>query len=246
MKNNLLFVLNIASVIIMISSALPLQAGKMIAVKEIGRLRQDSSKVRVRLPDDKKLLEFRADKDFHYDRAKSPLTYWDLFKMWLQEKLGDIFLLSAEYNVGTIILYLIMGAALVMVVPGLINARFRSIFYRPNSINGLSLKSEITDINDLDFDALIKEKVLAGEFREAVRLLYHKQLKELSYRKMISWKQEKTNLDYIHEISKSEIREPFRELTRIFEYTWYGFFDIDNESFKLIENDFKQFDGLLT
>ena len=80
-----------------------------------------------------------------------------------------------------------------------------------------------------------------NDYRMAVRMLYHKILKELNLAKIITWKLDKTNDDYINEIKNDSIKKSFKELTHFFNFVWYGMFNINNDEFNEINNKFDQF-----
>jgi hypothetical protein len=75
----------------------------------------------------------------------------------------------------------------------------------------------------------------------AVRLMYLRTLRDLSLRNVINYTHEKTNTDYLFQLSGSPYYKNFFRLTRDFDYTWYGHFPLSQESFSLIQNDFNSF-----
>jgi len=44
---------------------------------------------------------------------------------------------------------------------------------------------------------------------------------------LIEWKPGKSNAEYIREIKLKPIRSTFVSLSRLFDYSWYGGFEID-------------------
>ena len=62
---------------------------------------------------------------------------------------------------------------------------------------------------------------------------------------MIQYKQEKTNLDYLMELSSKTWYTEFFRLTRHFEYSWYGQFDVVEDTYRVIANEFNQFEKKL-
>ena len=92
--------------------------------------------------------------------------------------------------------------------------------------------------NESDFDALIRQALQNGNYRQAVRYEYLRTLHMLSGRGMVSLAPDKTNFNYVTEISNPEYRNAFAALTLHYEYAWYGEFDVDKNIYEKIEHNF--------
>jgi hypothetical protein len=101
------------------------------------------------------------------------------------------------------------------------------------------------DIFSIRFDTEIAKAEGAGNYRFAVRLWYLRLLKELSEKELIEYRQGRTNHDYVMQLRKRTYGNDFSLLTRNFEYTWYGQFDLSAEAYKLLRNDFVTFQNAL-
>ncbi|MNE89866.1 hypothetical protein D3C80_1873230 [compost metagenome] len=93
----------------------------------------------------------------------------------------------------------------------------------------------------MDFDKLIADAVESRNYRLAVRLYYLKTLKELNNRSLITWKPEKTNHNYITELSAVHLKEGFQQMTHQFEFVWYGEFDLAENDFNSIRHSYQSF-----
>jgi hypothetical protein len=111
------------------------------------------------------------------------------------------------------------------------------------SNDGEHLAENIFDIN---YHKEIESAIRAENYRLAVRLLFLQVLKNLSQRNIIQYKQDRTNFDYLSQLSSGSYYNDFFRLARNFEYTWYGKFDINREMFGVIKNDFENFDRKLS
>ena len=78
-----------------------------------------------------------------------------------------------------------------------------------------------------------------------IRLLYLQTLKKLSERQLINWQINKTNTVYSLELGQSGYASLFRNLTRDFEYSWYGERRVSREDFLELKDQFKQFNRQL-
>ncbi len=92
--------------------------------------------------------------------------------------------------------------------------------------------------NESDFDALVRQAVQNGNYRQAVRYQYLRTLHLLAGRGMISLAPDKTNFNYVTEITNAEYRNAFAALTLNYEYAWYGEFDVDKNIYEKIEHNF--------
>lgn len=77
-------------------------------------------------------------------------------------------------------------------------------------------------LHKLDIDAALEDALEHADYRLALRFLYLKNLKLMMSRGWIFPSPEKTNQDYIHEISEPVFREEWTRITGIFERIWYG------------------------
>lgn len=94
------------------------------------------------------------------------------------------------------------------------------------------------DIDNNDFESLIRRAKAEKDFRKAVRFYYLLVLQKLSDHKLIQWDKDKTDYDYYLELSAEDIREDFSGNAYVFDHIWYGNFEISEKEFALAENLF--------
>lgn len=97
------------------------------------------------------------------------------------------------------------------------------------------------DIFALRYDAEISRAESAKNFRLAVRLWYLRILKELADNHRIDYRHERTNSDYVSQLYNTPYYRDFFRLTRNFEYTWYGQFDLSADAYEMMRTDFSNF-----
>ena len=200
----------------------------------------DSSKIEVRKPLEGSIAKFKSDKEFMYDEAESQ-NWWDAFWTWVGSKLSKLLGTKAFGFFQKYLGYIIILAAIIIVILVLNKSKLRGLFYfsKEDKISGFKEIKE--NINEIDFDTLISEAISKSNYRIAVRLHYLKTLKLLSDRKMIDWKINKTNHNYVKEIKEAEIKKPFEKLTYLFEWIWYGELHIEESLFEETKNSFMNF-----
>ena len=99
----------------------------------------------------------------------------------------------------------------------------------------------VENIFETDFENEIQKAIAEKNFRMAVRLLYLRSLRDLSDHNLIIYTPEKTNSDYLLQLAETSYYKSFFRLTRNFDYTWYGHFELSKERFSVIQNDFNSF-----
>lgn len=105
-------------------------------------------------------------------------------------------------------------------------------------------EEEVID-SESDFELLIKQAVQQGNFRLAIRYQYLQTLHKLADKQLVQMAADKTNYQYVREISNQNYQNDFAALTLNYEYVWYGEFAIDEITYRRLENGFVQFNQKL-
>ena len=87
----------------------------------------------------------------------------------------------------------------------------------------------------------IKDYERNRDFRYAVRYQFLWILKILADKNIIEWNPKKTNRDYMTEIKEKQLQRKFREAAKIFDYVWYGEFEIDENSYHKMKEKWSVF-----
>ena len=96
------------------------------------------------------------------------------------------------------------------------------------------------DIFAINYQKEIEKASNAGNFRLAVRLMYLRLLKQMAEKNIIRYTQDKTNFDYLLQLHPTRYYKDFFRVTRNYEYSWYGKFDVNEHAYKTIRSDFDQ------
>jgi hypothetical protein len=143
----------------------------------------------------------------------------------------------------TLVWFLIIAGFTAVVIWYLISSN-ASIFRRaPYVITSATDDANTENIFEMNFESEINKTMAMGQYRLAVRLMFLRMLKNLSEKNIIQYKQDKTNFDYLMQVHATSYYKDFFRLTRNYEYTWYGKFDLSQEAFTIIKNDFETFDS---
>lgn len=116
------------------------------------------------------------------------------------------------------------------------------IFRKKNiSISHEDAEEMPEDIFAINYQKEIDIAATKGNYRLAIRLMFLRLLKNMSERNIINYKQDKTNFDYLSELQTTPYYQPFFRITRNYEYSWYGQFDISENAYHSIRRDFDMF-----
>ena len=98
---------------------------------------------------------------------------------------------------------------------------------------------------DTDYQRLINNAIGQQNYRLAVRYYYLQSLQKLAGKSFIEYAPDKTNYEYLGELTGKKFKNEFASLTRSYEYAWYGEFEITEPVFGKIQQQFKQFYSVL-
>src|SRR4051794_10109769 len=200
----------------------------------------DSSKIVQRNFSSSSLNVYKNDKDFQYERETMQTeTWWDRFWDWFWNKYDNI--MSTESGRTTMkIIYWLLGAAAVAFFILKVSKMNRLNLFIASPRNNAPYTIEEENIHAIPFDEAIQNALQNGNYRLAVRLLYLQNLKILADKNIIEWQPNKTNRDYLQELSHP-LQPSFKHITKVFEYAWYGHPSVAREDFAELKEDVSKF-----
>lgn len=93
---------------------------------------------------------------------------------------------------------------------------------------------------ETDLERYLREALTASDYRMAVRIYYLMLLRSLHEKGFITWKKEKTNHDYLRELSAHPSFHKLSFSTLVFEYVWYGDRLLNEAEFKGLQPGFTE------
>lgn len=186
--------------------------------------------------------------DFDYTTVKPRESLWQKIQKRIVEILETLFgkvdpNKTATYavNILRVFALVITGIILYFLIKFLLRKDGNSFFRKKNKKLTISNDDLQENIHEINFKESIADFERQSDYRSAIRYHFLFVLKNLSDQKLISWNLEKTNKDYINELKDEHVKINFQELTHIFNYVWYGDFEIDEERYHLLKVKFSQF-----
>ncbi len=204
----------------------------------------DTFPVAPRSFDQNVLEELKEDADLNYKETPTVAeSLWDRFLDLLADFMDSLFRNAIATDWGRVFTFVIGLVLVIALIMTILKVNAFRIFYKGEGKSAVPYNVLDENIHEMDFDNLIAEAVSKRDFRTAVRLLFLKGLKILSDKNFIQWEHGKTNHDYLAELKKDELKNGFNELNYYFEYAWYGNFSVDDETFKRVQQIFKDWSG---
>ncbi|WP_340106258.1 DUF4129 domain-containing protein [Rhodohalobacter sp. 8-1] len=191
----------------------------------------DQSDVNVRQADPDRIESYKNDPAFVYDESEPETSLIGMIIreviQFLDQALGE----GTGNTILQVIFFAVMAGVVYLVLNQIMKGKISTAFTGQSASETIHFRQDPAVQKDEDLNRLIESAARDGNYREAVRLLYQKALKELSGAGLIRWTASKTNLDYLYEMDSHSSSASFRRLTRIYEYTEYGDFEIDRDGF---------------
>ena len=202
----------------------------------------DSSSVIIQSLDKEYFETLRKDDGFDYGGEYSkvdPNTFRYRLAQFLRktfEKTRNIF------KVIPVLFQIAMWGLVVFFLIVLITkTKLNRLFYSNKGAREPEFDVQDIEENITDFDTAIQNETLRKQYRKAVRLLYLKIIHTLEQLELINYSKEKTNIDYMRELSDNKVRAGFSGLTGIYNNVWYGQFDINEKQYQQYELNFANF-----
>ena len=212
----------------------------------VPQVRAQSPKVEIRHFDPAKLDRFRNDPRFQYrrDTPKPPKKRPKRKEKREKQVNHRVYHSPIDLSgIGKVILWILIIGGGVFLISQVLKVRFRKLLKKKSDEAEVVYVGELedeVDIRSMEFESLLDRAIREQRFRYAVRLLYLQSLRQLTERGLISWRQEKTNHQYLRELGNAFIRPKFSEVTFLFEYIWYGEFPVDKDHFNAARASFIQ------
>lgn len=185
------------------------------------------------------------DKAFVYEEKAPVKSAWERFQEWFAQWLEQYFdvkdsqtaMTILDYTINVVAVLLILFA-IYLIVKAILNKEGTWIFGSKSDANLIRYDEIEKNLHLVDFEKLIKESIKAGEHRLSIRYYYLFLLKRLSEKELIEWDAEKTNSDYLYEIKSVSLKANFEYLSYLYNYIWYGEFEVTLPEFEKAKKAF--------
>lgn len=196
--------------------------------------------------DDETIEDFKTNKAFDYTELETEENWWTRFKNWISDLWSDFWNWVFDgvepgplwASVIKILPYIILIAIVAFII---------WLFFKLNpgaSIFGKKKQPEVFFTEDeeiiktKDIHKLIDKANRNKDYRLAVRYYYLLILQKASESEVIVYEFDKTNTDYIAEITSEDVNGQFVKVTDLYDHVWYGSFEVSEEDYKKAQKTF--------
>lgn len=219
---------------------------QVFAQKDTLVIQNDTRNIELKKFDQKQIEKYKNNKDFNYQIKKSEPSIVSKLWGWFTRAVYKFFrwLFGVEKATGMFSIflklmpYVLLAIVLYVLIRIFSKVDFNTLTYGKNKKAVVSLTEEEEIIRNQDISQLIKQAISNKNYRLAVRYYYLLTLQKLEEKELIKWEQQKTNHDYIQELNSFKFNNQFKKLTNLYDFIWYGNFDITQDEFGKVEVDF--------
>lgn len=186
--------------------------------------------------------------DYDYTTIKPRESLWQKIQKRIKKILESIFgkvdpnkTASYAENIMRIFAVIIIGFVLYFLIKFLLGKDGNFFFSKKNKKINIENQDLQENIHEINFNESIEKFERQKDYRSAVRYQFLLVLKKLADKKLIHWNPEKTNKDYLSELKTDHLKSNFKELAYIFDYVWYGEFEVNEENYTQFKQRFLNF-----
>lgn len=200
----------------------------------------DSSSVVVRQPDAGFIDSYKSQKEFVY--VQQPPLETNFLKRLIKYIQRKLKAWEHYTTVMPLLFKILMWASIIFFLFVVITkTKLYKLFYTDQEIKNPDFVIADPDEQIVDFDEAIRLQIEQLQYRQAVRLLYIKLINRLRVNNFIHYSKEKTNRDYLRDLTNEELKSGFYTITSIYNYVWYGDIEIEKDQFLRFEKSFQSF-----
>jgi uncharacterized protein YpmS len=184
---------------------------------------------------------------FQYEPKIKQFSQWQQFKEWFirwLQKFFDVADKNAASNWFDYLFKFLIALLLIFVVYFIVKAILNKeggwIFGRDSQAEKIDHTNVEEKLHLANFKELISSAKSKGDYRLCIRFYHLWLLRNLSDKKHIDWDVNKTNMDYLYELKNKELREQYNQHCYVYDYVWYGEFELNEEDFRKVESSFNQ------
>lgn len=149
----------------------------------------------------------------------------------IQKIVNALFSLFGNSTLSRILVWLIIISAFTFVVYKLFVGNNSVLSARKKKLEAGEQTGENEAIEANNWEELMQQASRNNDARLAVRYSYMWLLQMLQQKNLIQYSADKTNYEYYRELAETSYRQPFKSLSRQYEYTWYGKYELSQTAY---------------
>jgi hypothetical protein len=170
------------------------------------------------------------------------MNVWDRFWRWFWQQVGAFMENQGVKTSLKVLMYVAPVIIFIFAILRFMGMEKVMLWISGNKSANPAFDIREDDIYGIDFNEAIAESVAEGRYRDATRLHYLKTLRALSDLGRINWTKNKTNFDFAHDLAGTSLSEGFTDITRLYEYAWYGELQVSEKEYGRVKEHFREFE----
>lgn len=196
-----------------------------------------------RVPKVEEIEKYRKDKRFNYYEKRNHIQNKILIKIVYLIKIliyaVDKIKFNKSHSIGYLIIIVVIFIIVLLIIK-ISGVKLKAILGK-KELDAPDIQIYNEDVNTINFKLLIQHAIDIKDYRLATRYLYLSNLKLLSEKEIVHWNVNKTNSSYYYEIKDSVLKDAFTRITYIFDYVWYGDFQLNEYEFADVRKQMTDF-----
>lgn len=199
----------------------------------------DSSAIVIKAPTKSQESQVLSNSDLTYKHATSDgRSLLDDFFGWLSETLFGQSDGSKIHSVRNVVMWTVFIIALVVAVWILRKSGFLTLLKQRTKKTQFNFSELTEDLHSINFKERIDKAEAEKDYRLATRWLFLNLIFVYDKQKIIAFEPYKTNIDYSYEIKNSSKRNSFSKSCKIYDYVWYGEYNISLNDYQTYKSEF--------
>jgi hypothetical protein len=171
--------------------------------------------------------QLKADKAFSYKNDKEFIKRPEESKPGILQQLLSALFTFRGSGIGNTILWILLICVVIYIVYRLFLTKGSFVFGRNKKMmNEAGPPEEGEDISTTNWEMLLQQAIGGNDTRLAIRYTYMWLLQLLQEHELIRYRNDKTNYEYYTELNGTIYKKLFQQLSRQYEYAWYGHYSI--------------------
>jgi len=170
-----------------------------------------------------------------WEKITKGISYSETYKeqnVDLDDKLSQI--PSVDLSAFRILIWIIIFALLLVLLYILLRNVLGNTDFSFKKKTYITFENFEDHVDEADLNLLLKKALDEKMYFIALRIQYLMVLQNLNENKLITWKKDKTNGNYLSEMFGNNFYDEFANLTHIFEKVWYGDIKITQTDYELL------------
>lgn len=205
-------------------------------------VRYDSADISIKRPSPDREQSVFSDPKLHYRQTTEQHPgIMQAFLEWLSEKLFGKASYDNQILARKIVYWTLAIICLVIMILLLRRSQLTGLIKTKSKTTTFSFNDITEELGTIDFEKRIRTAEQEKDLRGATRWKYLHILYLLDQKGHIGFANYKTNINYLHELKTASLREGFTELSKIYDYVWYGEFKLTETTYSEHSSYFLKF-----